>query len=153
MNPVLKVENLKISFANAAVKTVVNELSFVLYPKSTLAIVGESGSGKSITALALMGLLPKSLVAHGSALLHECTEEIQLLNRSIKEWQSLRGKQIALIFQEPMSALNPSMTIGNQIKEAIAIHQNCTDALAEEHAKEEAAEFRRNENRAEEYLE
>ena len=56
MNPVLKVENLKISFANAAVKTVVNELSFVLYPKSTLAIVGESGSGKSITALALMGM-------------------------------------------------------------------------------------------------
>jgi len=71
VNPVLKVENLKISFANAAAKTVVNELSFVLYPKSTLAIVGESGSGKSITALALMGLLPKSLVAHGSALLHE----------------------------------------------------------------------------------
>jgi peptide/nickel transport system ATP-binding protein len=136
VHPVLSVSNLKISFANAAAKTVVNELSFMLNQKSTLAIVGESGSGKSITALALMGLLPKSLVAHGSALLHEGTEEIQLLNRSIKEWQSLRGKQIALIFQEPMSALNPSMTIGNQIKEAIAIHQNCTDALAEEHAKE-----------------
>ena len=125
MHPVLQVENLNISLANAPHNCVVKDLSFTLYPKSTLAIVGESGSGKSITALTLMGLLPHTLIAEGAALLRLDNTSINLLQCNAAQWQTVRGKQLALIFQEPMSALNPSMTIGNQIKEAILVHQQC----------------------------
>ncbi|MDE3255266.1 MAG: ABC transporter ATP-binding protein [Bacteroidota bacterium] len=140
MTPVFSVDALQISYANPPHNCVVKDLSFTLYPQSTLAIVGESGSGKSITALALMGLLPNSLVVSGSACLQVDAQSINVLQCHANQWQSIRGKQIALIFQEPMSALNPSMTIGNQIKEAILVHQQCDAHKAVLLAKEALSE-------------
>ena len=100
-------------------KTVVDEVSFQVWAGETLCLAGESGSGKSVTSLSLMGLLPKSArVVAGQALL--CGED--LLQKSESELRRIRGGDIAMIFQEPMTSLNPVMTIGAQLAEAIAIH-------------------------------
>ncbi|MFN3360604.1 MAG: ABC transporter ATP-binding protein [Pseudanabaenaceae cyanobacterium] len=118
----LDVQNLAIAFAD---KTVVHDLSFSLDRGESLGIVGESGSGKSVTALAIMGLLPANgKVIQGSIEL----EGINLLTTK----ENYRGKRIAMIFQEPMSSLNPLFTCGYQIKEAILQHQRVTPRQAEE---------------------
>ena len=113
----LIVNSLSISFNQI---TVVQSISFCLDAGKTLAIVGESGSGKSITALAIMGLLPAAANIIGEILF----EEIQLVGAPKKVLQSIRGKHIAMIFQEPMTSLNPVFTIGEQIEEAVRLHQN-----------------------------
>jgi peptide/nickel transport system ATP-binding protein len=111
----LSVKDLVISSSEGAI---VKKLNFVLQKTKTLAIVGESGSGKSISSLALMGLLAKGLNAKGSIIYNS----VELINNKEEEWQKLRGKDIAMIFQEPMSALNPSMTCGKQVAEILQIH-------------------------------
>lgn len=99
---------------------VVNNVSFSVHTGETLAIVGESGSGKSLTALAILGLLPPTASAAGSIMF----EAENLLQVTPTKLRSIRGKSIAMIFQEPMTSLNPVFTIGEQIEEAVKLHRD-----------------------------
>jgi peptide/nickel transport system ATP-binding protein len=124
--PLLRVQNLSVSFFNAGVyHKVTHEISFELLPGKVLGIVGESGSGKSVTSLAIMGLLPKDFarIESGSILFRHKNEELELVGCSTEKHRELRGKGMAMIFQEPMSALNPVMRCGEQVAEAIRLHQ------------------------------
>ncbi|WP_338732184.1 ABC transporter ATP-binding protein [Mangrovimonas cancribranchiae] len=131
-NPILTVENLTISFTSQKQENeVIHGISYQLFSNEILGIVGESGSGKSISSLAIMGLLPKkvSKITHG---------RITFLNKELigltnKELQHVRGHEIAMIFQEPMSSLNPTMTCGKQVEEILLQHTN----LNKQEAKEE----------------
>ncbi|WP_276131972.1 ABC transporter ATP-binding protein [Polluticoccus soli] len=121
-HPVLSVQDLSIAFGGEQQFIAVNNLSFSLGAGKTLAIVGESGSGKSLTALSLMGLQPSNARVTGSIELK--TERSQeLIGASSVEWQRIRGRQISMVFQEPMSSLNPVMKIGKQLTESILEHQ------------------------------
>lgn len=122
-SPLLKVENLEVSFKSESkqwIKTV-KGISFNIPKNKTVALVGESGSGKSVTSLAVMGLLPKgqSQISEQSQI---CFEDKDLLNLSVAELRNICGKDIAMIFQEPMSSLNPVFTVGDQIAEVLRIH-------------------------------
>ncbi|APG65844.1 ABC transporter ATP-binding protein [Tenacibaculum todarodis] len=111
----LEVKKLSISFNN---NTVVHNLNFKLQKNKILGIVGESGSGKSVSSLALLGLLPKQATIEGEVLF----EENNLLSYSEKDFQQIRGNKIAMIFQEPMSSLNPTLTCGFQVAEILQQH-------------------------------
>jgi peptide/nickel transport system ATP-binding protein len=113
--PLLEVRNLSIGFGD---HTVVDSISFELAPGETLGLVGESGSGKSATSLALMRLLPPTARVSGSILL----EGKPLLTLPEEPMRRLRGSALAMIFQEPMTALNPVMRVGDQIAEALLAH-------------------------------
>ncbi|MGZ8136735.1 MAG: ATP-binding cassette domain-containing protein, partial [Methylococcaceae bacterium] len=116
-NPLLSIERLSIVFNHR--QKVVDDISFVIYPGETFALVGESGSGKSITALSVLRLLPNN------ASLSADTIDLQgdnLLHKSELELCKIRGRRIGLVFQDPMSSLNPVMTIGSQIAEVINLH-------------------------------
>ena len=119
----LSVKNLKTHFSvgNSVVKAV-DGISFDLDPGKTFAIVGESGSGKSITALSIMGLLPNNLesVDRGKILFNNQ----DLLTLDEKEMRKIRGNSVSMIFQEPMTSLNPVYDLSFQISEAIMLHQN-----------------------------
>ena len=115
--PILKVEDLEIAAGNLPL---VKNLSFSLLKGKTLGIVGESGSGKSLTSLAIMGLLPKSLKVSGNIIYGKK----KLLQVKEDEYSTLRGKDIAMIFQEPMTALNPTMKCGKQVMEIMLRHLN-----------------------------
>ncbi|MGN6566840.1 MAG: ABC transporter ATP-binding protein [Flavipsychrobacter sp.] len=127
---VLKAENIRISFANGF--TAVNGISFSILQGKTLAIVGESGSGKSLTALALMGLLPKGASLSGEIQLSTNTQQYELNNIDSKTWQELRGRETAMVFQEPMSSLNPIMKVGKQLAECILTHRQVTKSEAKQ---------------------
>lgn len=116
----LKVENLSVSFeTRRGIVNVIENLSFTVEPGRTLGIVGESGSGKSVTSLAVMGLLPPNArVTSGRVLLNDK----DLLRASESEMQDIRGGQLAMIFQDPMTSLNPSFTVGFQLEEAMRVH-------------------------------
>ncbi|MCG8237525.1 ABC transporter ATP-binding protein [Tenacibaculum finnmarkense] len=114
----LQVKNLEISFKNAA--SVIQEVSFNVQQTQILGIVGESGSGKSITSLAILGLLPKYATITGEILF----KEQNVLNYKNSDFQKIRGSQIAMIFQEPMSSLNPTLTCGFQVAEVLELHTN-----------------------------
>ncbi len=119
--PILQIQNLSIGFGSEnQYRTVLHEINWELFPNEILGIVGESGSGKSVGCFAIAGLLPakKAKITQGKILL----EGIDLYAQTEKEWQQLRGKHIGMVFQEPMSALNPSMTCGRQIEEVLAQH-------------------------------
>jgi peptide/nickel transport system ATP-binding protein len=113
--PLLHVRNLTVAFGE---KTVVDSLSFSISRGQTLGLVGESGSGKSATSLALLRLLPASATLSGEILL----DGKPLLSLPESQMRSLRGSALAMIFQEPMTALNPVMRIGAQIGEALLAH-------------------------------
>jgi peptide/nickel transport system ATP-binding protein len=113
--PLLSVEQLRISFGGAEA---VRGVSFAIAPGETLGLVGESGSGKSATSLAMMGLLPGSARVSGSVRMG--AEE--LLTLPEREMRRVRGREMAMVFQEPMTALNPVMTVGRQIGEALLAH-------------------------------
>ena len=116
----LSIQGLNIGFGDGRKeKNVVNNISFDLSQGRRLAIVGESGSGKSITALSILGLLPETAQIQGDILWNGKN----LLSLSNQEIRRIRGREIAMIFQEPMTALNPLFTVGNQIAETIAIHE------------------------------
>jgi peptide/nickel transport system ATP-binding protein len=118
---ILDVLGLNISFGeNKQETTVVHDIDFSLYENEILAIVGESGSGKSVTSKAIMGLLSDKNI-HIKGLIN--FEETSLLSLSSKEFAKLRGNDIAMIFQEPMSALNPSLTCGFQVAEILLHHK------------------------------
>lgn len=136
MNELLKVEDLTIKSAN---QTLVENLSYTLHTGETLAIVGESGSGKSISSLALLGLLPNSLSITGQATLTDVSDtqnpkpiilpiendSLSTYSKSRKQneniFRQIRGKRIGMIFQEPMTALNPLHTVGKQIAESLSL--------------------------------
>lgn len=124
----LEIKDLKVAFQNEAgpATEVVHGISFSLGKGETLGIVGESGSGKSVLSLATMGLLPKTAKTTGEILFND--EDI--LTMSEKSLCKLRGSRIGMIFQEPMTALNPAMKVGNQIAEALRLHSNISRADA-----------------------
>ena len=123
----LAIENLSVGFRHQqTVRTVVNDVSLQIEAGETLALVGESGSGKSVTALSILRLLPSPPVEylsgdirfHGESLLHASDQTLR----------GVRGNKIAMIFQEPMTSLNPVLTIEEQIAEGLLIHESCTPA-------------------------
>lgn len=120
MEPILKVENLKTSFmtANGEVKAV-RGVDFELYPGEIIGIVGESGSGKSVMSMSILRLLANNAVIKAGEITYKGKSIKDLGNR---EMRTIRGKEIAMIFQDPMSSLNPLMSIGKQIAEMIAVH-------------------------------
>ena len=122
--PLLTVKNLTIEFPSSRP---VSNLSFELTEGETLAMVGESGSGKSLTALAIMGLLPRSAAISGGQIIFEDSDISKIGARAMR---TLRGKKISMIFQEPMTSLNPVMSVGCQIVEALRQHQSLTRSKA-----------------------
>jgi oligopeptide/dipeptide ABC transporter ATP-binding protein len=121
-DPLLELRNLTIAFDTEGGEIrPVQDVSLAIYPGQTVAVVGESGCGKSVTALSILRLIPSppGKVLSGQILF----EGTDLLTRSEKQMQAVRGKDIAMIFQEPMTSLNPVFTVGEQIVEAVQLHQ------------------------------
>ena len=137
MPDLLNIIDLKTCFkTQAGVVTPVNEVSFAIKKGQTLALVGESGSGKSMTALSIMRLLPPAgFIQSGSI----CMDDVDIVSLSEKQMRAIRGSRISMVFQEPMTSLNPVLSIGDQI----------TESLPQRHgknrrqAREEAAELLR----------
>jgi len=127
----LEVKNLKTHFpTDEGVVRAVDEVSFRIYPKQTLGLVGESGCGKTVTALSIMGLLPPGQGEIVGGKIEFKNQDLTGLKQS--ELENIRGNEIGMVFQEPMSALNPIFTIGNQIEEAIILHQKTARKEARE---------------------
>ncbi|GAA4406371.1 ABC transporter ATP-binding protein [Quisquiliibacterium transsilvanicum] len=128
--PLLSVENLRVDFATAGVSArVVEDMSFSIAPGERFALVGESGSGKTVTAYSLLRL--HSDARYGGRILFDGRD---LLSLSEREMRGVRGRDIAMVFQEPMSALNPLYSIGDQICETIELHEGLPRAQAAERA-------------------
>ena len=135
MPALLEVKDLKVSFfIHAGEVQAVRGVSLSLDAGESLAIVGESGCGKSVTALSIMGLIPSppGRIVGGSVRF----EGQELLTKTNREMQQVRGNSISMIFQDPMTSLNPTMTVGNQIAEGIRRHQKASAALARQRAME-----------------
>ena len=139
MEKLLEIKDLSIEFASErGITRAVDGISFSLDKGETLGIVGESGSGKSVTALSIMRLLPQppAKIASGEILLHHASTSsrtaalLHLLSLPEKELPSIRGAEIAMIFQEPMTSLNPVFRCGHQVTEAIQLHQKVSFAAA-----------------------
>ena len=132
--PLLEVEDLAVGFGGLPV---VKGLSFAVHPGRTLAIVGESGSGKSVTSLALMGLLDQRAQVAGTARFRRRDgATVELLAASRAEVRALSGNQMAMIFQEPMTALNPVLRIGDQLAEVLTNHGRPTRSEARDRSVE-----------------
>jgi peptide/nickel transport system ATP-binding protein len=126
--PLLSVKNLAVSFATEdGVVKAVDDVSYTLAPREILAIVGESGSGKSVTVMTLMGLTRGVNARFGGSAVFGSTD---LLAASDEELQRIRGAEIAMIFQDPMTSLDPVYKIGDQIIEQIRAHENVSKAVA-----------------------
>jgi len=124
--PILRVENLSISFLQEKKwNEVIHSISFEVFPNEIVGIVGESGSGKSVSSLAVMGLLPKNVSDLNTGSIHFKNEDIT--NYSEKAFQKIRGKKVSMIFQEPMSSLNPSINCGEQVAEILETHTNLSE--------------------------
>jgi ABC-type dipeptide/oligopeptide/nickel transport system ATPase component len=128
MTALLRVNDLAVSFDGAAGRTqAVDGVRMSIYPGQTLAVVGESGCGKSVTALSTLQLIPRppGRFDRGEAIFRTRSgEEVDLLKLDAKAIRQIRGNEIAMIFQEPMTSLNPVYTIGDQIVEAVMLHQH-----------------------------
>ncbi len=132
MLPLLSIKNLSIQFKNEGIVTnAVKQISLTVNSGELVAIVGESGSGKSVTALSILQLLPKQSSINGSILFHQ-KEAVDLLQISESKITKIRGNEIAMIFQEPMTSLNPVFTCGYQVMEVILTHQNISKAKAKQ---------------------
>jgi len=129
----LAVKDLRVTFAtDDGIVRAVNGLSFNLAPGETLGIVGESGSGKSVTALSIMRLIasPPGRIENGKIVF----KDTDLLTIDEQQMRRIRGNKISMIFQDPMTSLNPVLTIGDQITETIVLHQHKTKAEARKRA-------------------
>lgn len=136
MEPILDVKNLNVRFIrdDGGLFSAVYNSSFELYAGEVLAIVGESGSGKSVTALSLLGLIDSKKVLYKSTnSILFMGKELTLLSET--EWQNIRGKDIGIIFQEPMSSLNPLIKVGKQIAEVILAHRKVSRIKAKARAR------------------
>ncbi len=125
--PLLEIKNLSISFeANGSSSKALNNINIIVNKGEIVAIVGESGSGKSVTALSILQLIPSPPIKYnsGEILLTTHSETIDVLQLPTDELTKIRGNKVAMIFQEPMTSLNPVITCGNQVMEAILLHQN-----------------------------
>jgi len=131
-DPILEVENLQtVFFTDKETIRAVDGVSFDIEPGETVGIVGESGSGKSVTARSIMGLVESpGRVVGGSIRLRGD----ELTDNTKQEWQRIRGGQIAMVFQDPLTSLNPVYTVGNQIKESLRLHQGLRGKAATEEA-------------------
>jgi len=128
---IVNVKSLSIQFAGPQPFQAVQNVSFEIAAGQTLALIGQSGSGKSLTSLALMGLLPKNATVTGSIQLNESEELVGML---AEQWFQVRGNKIGMIFQEPMTALNPVKTCGYQLIESIQTHQKLSTKEARQKA-------------------
>ena len=127
--PLLQVEQLRIELTTRdGVAPGIDDLSFSIEAGETLSFVGESGCGKSMTALALMGLLPEGIGRIADGRITFNGEE--LVNTSDERFREIRGNDISMIFQEPMTSLNPVFTIGEQIAEVLRTHQKLSRRAA-----------------------
>ncbi|WP_019546011.1 ABC transporter ATP-binding protein [Streptomyces sulphureus] len=126
--PVLEVEELSVELLRpgAAAQLVVEQVSFTLHEGETLALIGESGSGKSLTAMAVLGLLPENVRAHGSVR-YRGTDLLTLSDDALR---ARRGKHLATVFQDSLSALNPTLTVGFQIAEVLRVHRGLSRRAA-----------------------
>jgi oligopeptide/dipeptide ABC transporter ATP-binding protein len=121
-NPLIKVSDLTISTSDDN-RTLVNSISFEIAPGEAVGVVGESGSGKTLTALSLLGLLPRGVHATSGSIAYEAAD---LLKTDEESLRSIRGNEIAMIYQDPMTALNPVMKLGAQLIEVIESHEGST---------------------------
>jgi peptide/nickel transport system ATP-binding protein len=131
--PLLRVEDLRVSFRgqDGRVNRAVDGVSFAVERQRTVGIVGESGCGKSVTSLAIMGLLPKGTAEISGAVRFDGRDLLKEPERILRD---LRGDQLAIIFQEPMTSLNPSYTVGDQISEVIIRHREVSNKEAQARA-------------------
>ncbi|PZD77429.1 ABC transporter ATP-binding protein [Mesonia sp. K7] len=121
---IIKINHLSIAFPEGKLtREVLKNITFEIYPNEILGVVGESGSGKSLTSLSILQLLPKNAIINSGEIIFENQDLLQLPS---KEMHPIRGNEISMIFQEPMSSLNPSMTCGKQVDEIIIRHLNKT---------------------------
>jgi peptide/nickel transport system ATP-binding protein len=135
MTPLLEVRDLKsYFFTEDGVTRAVDGVSFAIYPGETLGIVGESGCGKTVTALSILRLLPSPLGRTVGG--RVAFDGVDLLGLSEGEMRDVRGNRVAMIFQEPMTSLNPVLTIGHQIAEAVRIHRGANRDKARRRALE-----------------
>jgi len=131
MSAILEVKNLKTKFkTDMGTVAVVDGVDFSIKPGETLGVVGESGCGKSVTSLSVMRLLPSNASNEGSITF----QGRELISLPEKQMQQVRGNDIAMIFQEPMTSLNPLHTVGKQIEEAVILHMNISKQEAKERA-------------------
>jgi ABC-type dipeptide/oligopeptide/nickel transport system ATPase component len=131
LSALLDVQHLTVVFEGPSPVTAVDDVSFQIAPGETLGLVGESGSGKSVTAFAILRLLQPPGRITGGRILFETHDLLGLPERDMRR---IRGARISLIFQEPMTALNPVMRVGDQIAEAITVHGKATTAEARDRA-------------------
>ncbi len=129
--PIMQVNNLAVSFDNGSGPRIqaVDGVRMTVYPRQTLAVVGESGCGKSVTAMSSMQLVPRPPGRFDRGEIRYCMENgkiVNLIELGESEMRQIRGNEIAMIFQEPMTSLNPVYTVGDQIIEAITLHQDVT---------------------------
>jgi peptide/nickel transport system ATP-binding protein len=134
--PLLEVKNLVTQFKSEDeyVKAV-NDISFTLHQGETIGIVGESGSGKSVTSLSIMQLIPNppGKITNGEIIYHtKDNKTVDLVKTDKESMRQYRGNEIAMIFQEPMTSLNPVITCGQQVMEAILLHQKVSKQVARE---------------------
>jgi len=136
MQPLLQIKDLQVDFnTETGVSTAARHISFEVNHSEIVAIVGESGSGKSVTALSILRLLPSKTAQYtkGEILFSKNgNDTINLLSISEGEMRSIRGNEIGMIFQEPMTSLNPVFTCGDQVMEAIQLHQNLSRKVAKQ---------------------
>ena len=126
--PVLSIENLAVEFRTEdGVVHAVDDISYDVYPGETLGIVGESGSGKSVSTMSILGLIPQppGRIASGTALLNGK----DLLKMKKRELRRVRGDEVAMVFQDPMTSLNPVLKVGYQLGEAIKTHYPKTPVI------------------------
>ncbi|UUX34275.1 ABC transporter ATP-binding protein [Fundicoccus culcitae] len=134
-NPILSVRNLEISFETFAGKVqAIRGVNYDLMPGETLAIVGESGSGKTVSSRAIIGLLSKNAIIENGEIIYKGQTDLLQLND--KEIRSYRGTEIAMIFQDPMTALNPTLTIGRQIEKVLRVKRHFSKKAAHAQAVE-----------------
>lgn len=136
MNPLLRIQNLSVDFIAASGTThALKNINITVNRGEIVALVGESGSGKSVTSLSILQLLPSPPAQYtsGTILFSDNDDRcIDLLQRKQHELQDIRGNQIAMIFQEPMTSLNPVLTCGQQVMEAILVHKKVSKEIARE---------------------
>lgn len=131
--PLLQINNLNISFeANGTTSKALTDINITVNKGEIVTIVGESGSGKSVTSLSILQLIPSPPIKYnsGEILLTTNGETIDILQLSKDELTKIRGNKVAMIFQEPMTSLNPVLTCGDQVMEAILLHKNCSKEVA-----------------------
>lgn len=130
---ILRVEDLTVRFpTDDGMVNAVRGVSYTLHPREVLGIVGESGSGKSVSSMAVMGLLPRTAKVEGKVLFRGD----DVLRMRADQQRSLRGRKIGMIFQDPMTAMNPVLTVGNQLAEAVRSHEHISQSAALRRAQE-----------------